>query len=62
MYVFVGVTPRNLASGRPLVFGDTVDAAELTPEDESLKDQLVTELAPVATPEATEPEPTNSEA
>lgn len=63
MYVFVGVTPRNLASGRPLVFGDTVDAAELTSEDESLKDQLVTDSAtPVATPEATEPEPTTSEA
>ena len=62
LYVFVGVTPRNLASGRPLVFGDTVDAAELTLEDESLKAQLVTEPAPVAEPEATEPETTNSEA
>lgn len=59
-YAYVGVTPRNLASGRPLVFGDAVDASELTPADEALQAQLVEaeQPAPVTTPSITTPEAT----
>jgi hypothetical protein len=54
-YTFVGAYPRHLASGRPLVFGDVVDASDLTPEDELLADLLVADSeAPEASTSNTE--------
>ncbi|MGZ4530808.1 MAG: hypothetical protein ACXVXP_00480 [Mycobacteriaceae bacterium] len=65
-YAYVGVTPRHLASGRPLVFGDAVDASELSREDAPLAEWLVTDErepeAPADTPEASGPESTTPEA
>jgi hypothetical protein len=66
-YLFVGAHPESLASGRPLVFGDLVDATELSEEDSYLADRLITpapdqKSAPAPLPEATEPEPTTTEA
>jgi hypothetical protein len=63
-YLFVGTHPESLASGRPLVFGDLVDAGALSEEDAYLADLLVTPDATPAAPssEATEPEPTTTEA
>lgn len=60
---FVGGTPRHLASGRPLVFGDVVDESDLTPEDEPLR-VLLTSDEPTAAPdpEATEPSISTPEA
>lgn len=55
-YVFLGVTPRTLASGRPLVFGDELDVSDLTPEDEALR-PLLAEVIEEAPP-APDPEPT----
>jgi hypothetical protein len=61
-YLFVGAHLEHLASGRPLLFGDTVDISELTPEDAQLADQLAEQPAAPAVPEAPAPEPTTSEA
>lgn len=47
-YAYVGVTPRTLASGRPLVFGDEVDASALEPADEALKALLIQQPEPPA--------------
>jgi hypothetical protein len=60
MYLFVGTHPEFLASGRPLVFGDPVDADALSEEDSYLADRLVKSDTPL--PEATAPEPTTTEA
>lgn len=38
-YTYVGDIPRNLESGRPIVFGDVVDTLE--PEDARLSPWLV---------------------
>lgn len=54
---YVGVTPRHLASGRPLVFGDVVDASDLTQEDELILEFL---SEPSAAPETEAPEPATS--
>jgi hypothetical protein len=65
-YLFVGAHPESLASGRPLVFGDLVDATELSEEDSYLANRLIksapAQPAPAPLPEATEPEPTTTEA
>lgn len=55
-YTFVGTHPESLASGRPLVFGDSVDSKELASEDAHLASLLVDAPAPAKpatpTPEA----------
>lgn len=64
-YAFVGGTPRHLASGRPLVFGDVVDASDLTPEDQPLTPLLCAlgdEPTAAPDPEATEPSISTPEA
>lgn len=68
-YVFVGSHPETLASGRPLVFGDPIDASELSHQDAYLAPLLVESVVPpaptapkVVALEALAPEPTNSEA
>ena len=56
--VYVGTYPRHLASGRPLVFGDVVDAKDLTAEDDALKPFLVEQASE---PKATGPDTTTTE-
>lgn len=42
-YTFVGTHPEFLASGRPLAFGDQVDAQDLVAEDKRLAPLLIAE-------------------
>jgi hypothetical protein len=52
-YEFVGTHPESLASGRPLVFGDQVQSADLTDDDARVKSLLVE--VPTSAPAAPSP-------
>jgi hypothetical protein len=60
-YTFVGLHPETLASGRPLVFGDTVDSDVLSQADARLAPLLVEPASAPAPEPAPEPEPSTPE-
>lgn len=55
-YTFVGSHPETLASGRPLVFGDSVDRGELDGLDNRLEHLLVEVAPPASQPASPAPE------
>lgn len=60
VYTYVGVTPRSLASGRPVTFGTELQESDLEQADDSIKAHLVLsspteDPAPAATVEAPAP-------
>lgn len=61
-YLFVGSHSETLASGRPLVFGDTVEPEAVTEADERLRPLLVDHTPSEAPAPEPEPEPTTPEA
>lgn len=59
-HTYVGLTPRFLASGRPIVFGDVLEDADLMLTDEVTRANLVPSLdapAPAPAQPDSQPEP-----